>query len=70
MKLEVEVVDNCLDITTSDGNHRVIIDIVSGEVQDVMVVDATIHTLASFLSKAKTRYNRFLNSKAIEDFVR
>lgn len=70
MKLEVAVVDGCLDITTEDGNHRVIIDIISGEIQDVMVVDASIHTLSSFLSKAKTRYNRFLNSKAIDDFVR
>lgn len=70
MKLVEECVDDSLVVSTEGGEFLVAIDIPTGDIVELTYTHANIHTINSFLSKAKTRYNRFLYSDKINDFIR
>lgn len=70
MKLEQEVIGDKLIIETEEPEMSIAIHIPTGEVEAVEYLDVSIHRLTSFINKAKTKYNRFLNSKDIDDFIR
>jgi hypothetical protein len=69
MKTELEVNLGRATISTIDGAFTTTIDIETGEVVELDFVDASINDVARFVSKAKTRYNKFMSSKAIDDFI-
>ncbi|MCB5367037.1 hypothetical protein LIP24_10370 [Collinsella aerofaciens] len=69
MKLNTEVLDGVLVIETEEEDIKVVIDVPTGEVLFFEHLEVTINRLSSFIAKAKTRYNKFLNSKAIDDFI-
>lgn len=69
MKLVAEVIDSVLVIETEDEKFKIVLDIPTGEIMHFEHIDVTIHQLTAFINKARTRYNKFLNSKAIEDFI-
>lgn len=66
----MEVLDgSVLVIENEEETIKVVIEVTTGEVIHLEYLDSTVHTLTAFMTKAKTRYNKFLNSKAIEDFI-
>lgn len=69
MKLNTEVLDGVLVIETEEEDIKIVIDVPTGEVLFFEHLEVTINRLSSFINKAKTRYNKFLNSKAIDDFI-
>lgn len=70
MKTELETHHGLVTIRTLDDDFSITMDVVTGVVTELHYLDATIHQLNSFISKAKTRYNKFLNSENIKDFIR
>jgi hypothetical protein len=69
MKTEMEVLDGVLVIETDDGTHKAVVDVPTGEVIHLEYTVTTVHKLTQFMTKVKTRYNKFLTSKAIDDFI-
>ncbi|AYJ75360.1 hypothetical protein BSP21_025 [Bacillus phage BSP21] len=58
-----------LTISTIDGVFSATIDIETGEVISFVYTVATVPQVAAFANKVKTRYNKFLHSKDIDDFI-
>jgi len=70
MKLITEVIGDKLIVETEEPDMSVAIHIPTGQIEGVEYIETDIHRLTSFMNKAKTKYNKFLNSKDIEDFIR
>ncbi|QZA69932.1 hypothetical protein 043JT007_146 [Bacillus phage 043JT007] len=58
-----------LTISTVDGVFSATIDIETGEVISFVYTVATVPQVAAFANKVKARYNKFLRSKDIDDFI-
>lgn len=69
MKTDLEVIDDYVQISTQDGNLIIAIDIGTGTVLDIQQVNVTVNQLNTFIGRAKSRYNKFLTSKAVESFI-
>ncbi|AMQ66637.1 hypothetical protein BH753_gp155 [Bacillus phage Shbh1] len=69
MKTELEVINGSVVITTVDGNFNISIDLTTAEVTALNYLDASVHELASFLNKARTRYNKFMSSTEVENYI-
>lgn len=69
MKTEMEVLNGVLVIETPEKDLKVVIDVDSGEVIHLEQQEVSIQKLERFIKAARNRYNRFLNSKAAEDFI-
>lgn len=69
MKTELEVEGDELKISTLTESLIVYIDVVTGMVTSISYVDEDIHTVEKFMRRAKTRYNSFLRSEQINDFI-
>lgn len=48
---------------------KIVVDINTGEVLHMEYVDMSIDKLTKFITHARTNYKKFLNSKAIKDFM-
>lgn len=68
MKTNMEVLSGVLVIETEEEDLKIVIDVPTGEVIMFEHGDVTMQRLVQFINKAKTRYYRFLSSKAVEDF--
>lgn len=64
----MEVLSGALVIETEEEDLKIVIDVPTGEVIMFEHEDVTMQRLVQFINKAKTRYQRFLSSKAVEDF--
>jgi len=69
MKTEIEIDNGLITITTVDNRYSITLDVKTAVVMELDFIDSTLSELNSFLKKAKTRYNKFMNSKAVEDFT-
>lgn len=69
MKTEMTIDGGELTISTIDGVFSATIDIETGEVLSFVYTVATVPQVAAFANKVKTRYNKFLHSKDIDDFI-
>ena len=69
MKLIVEVLDGVLVMEDEDMTMKIVVDVPTGEIIHLEYLDSTVHSLTAFLTKSKTRYNKFLTSKAVEAFT-
>jgi hypothetical protein len=69
MKTEMEVLDGVLVIETLEHDMKVVIDVPTGMVLHFEHTGIPIQKFERFIKAARNRYNRFLNSKAIEDFI-
>lgn len=69
MQTKMEVLNGVLVIETEEEDLKVVIDVPTGEVLHFEHVEVTMNRLVQFITKAKTRYNKFLSSKAVDDFI-
>lgn len=70
MKTEMEIIDgSVVVIETSEHDLKIVIDVVTGEVIHMEHLDVTIQKLERFIKAARNRYNRFMTSKAVDDFI-
>ena len=67
MKTNAEEHNGTLTITSLDGNYIVKIDVQTGEAS-FDYVECTIDDLNRFVTAARNRYRKFLNSNAAESF--
>jgi len=69
MRVTSGTVNGDFFVTTDDDTIKVMIEVESGRVTDIVYTeDTTIQQLASFTSTARTRYNKFMISKEAEKF--
>ena len=68
MKLIDEVIDSVIVIETEEENIKIVVDIPTGEIIHFEQVETTINQLATFMTKAKARYSKFLRSEKLNDF--
>jgi hypothetical protein len=70
MKTNMEVINgSVLVIETLEEDAKIVIDVASGEVIHMEHIDITIQKLERFIKAARSRYNRFMTSKAAQDFI-
>lgn len=69
MKTEMEIDGGHMTITSIDGNFTIVLDIQSGEVLEFGYTHANISEMRQFVHKARARYNKFLSTKAVDDFM-
>ncbi len=68
MKLKKEMFCGDLQISTEDEEITMLIDPQTGVVKHVYYTNATIQQVATFMTKAKAMYNKFMLSKEAERF--
>ncbi|MNP67798.1 hypothetical protein D3C76_1636660 [compost metagenome] len=56
-------------IETLEEDAKIVIDVVTGEVLHMEHLDLTIQKLERFIKAARNRYNKFMTSKAVQDFI-
>lgn len=69
MRTTMEVLSGVIVIETEEEDLKVVIDVTTGEVLHFEHVEVTMNRMVQFMTKAKTRYNKFLGSKAIDEFI-
>ncbi|QZA69084.1 hypothetical protein 278BB001_140 [Bacillus phage 278BB001] len=69
MKTEITIDRGELTVSTVDGVFSATVDIETGEVISFVYTTATAAQVAAFANKVKARYNKFLRSKDIDDFI-
>lgn len=69
MKVKQRVIGDSIILYNKEEDIYITIDIPSAEVLDINIVNVDIQTITKFMNRAKTQYNKFLNSKEIDDFM-
>lgn len=69
MKTNMSISGGVMTIETIDNMFSAEIDIQTGEVLHFDFTQANAHQVAAFATKVKSRYNKFLRSKEVLDFI-
>ncbi|AYJ75216.1 hypothetical protein BSP36_129 [Bacillus phage BSP36] len=69
MKTELTIDGGNIIVTSIDGTFSATVEVQTGEVLHFEYTEATVPQIATFANKVKTRYNKFLQSKEIDNFI-
>ncbi|QIW88725.1 hypothetical protein P59_128 [Bacillus phage P59] len=69
MKTNMQEYNGTLIITSPDGKFRAEIEVQTGQILMDETPDVTIDELHRFTHAARSRYRKFLNSKAADSFI-
>lgn len=69
MHFEMEILNGIMVLETPNEDFKIVIDIQTGEVIHCEFVNVSIQKLNKYVNHAKVRYSKYMNSKALKNFM-